>query len=206
MKKTLILICLISLSLNADDCTSKSESDCNSDSKCKWTSPKCAGDSGTTCSSVTSQETCGTTTYTDSLPCVFTPAVPSCSGTVGACASFNETFCGSVAGCTYESSTCSGTATLTCASISDATLCRDAGCTYSAGTATCRGEGSTCDSHTTNENDCTGTNYTTSETCSWNSGSCSANGNGNGDGNGDGNGSLFLKLSFSFFAILFNLF
>ena len=203
MKKTLILICLISLSLNADDCTSKSESDCKSDSKCKWTSPKCSGDSGSTCSSVTSEGTCGSTTYSDSLPCVFTPAVPSCSGTVGACSTFNEGVCGAVAGCSYES-TCSGTATVTCDSITDATLCSNAGCTYSAGTATCRGEGNTCDSHITDEADCTGTSYTTSETCSWTSGSCSAN--GNGDGNGDGNGNLFLKLSFSFFAILINLF
>ncbi len=53
MKKLIISITLISLILCEDSCSSKSESECTSDSNCKWTSAYCSGDKVDTCSSPT---------------------------------------------------------------------------------------------------------------------------------------------------------
>ena len=102
MKKFILTIILISLTFCDDDCSSKSESDCTSDSNCEWTSAKCSGDSGTTCSSVTVEATCKTTTYTgSSKACVFTAAVEdACSGTIKACTEItDQTICGYNEGC-----------------------------------------------------------------------------------------------------------
>jgi hypothetical protein len=102
MKKLLLTISLISLILCADDCTSKSESDCTSDSKCKWIAAKCSGDTGETCSALKVEATCKQTQYPGgSTPCSFTDAVEeACTGTVKSCSELDDsTKCGYVDGC-----------------------------------------------------------------------------------------------------------
>ena len=206
MKKLLLTISLISLILCADDCTSKSESDCTSDSKCKWTAAKCSGDTGETCSAVKVEATCKQTEYPGAkTPCSFTDAVvEACTGTVKPCTELDsETKCGYVEGCSWSSTTCGGTGTSTCNDLKDATKCPAVGCSYTVPvSAKCEGD-ETCTSHTTNSGDCTGTTFTSAGgTCTWTAGSCSSSSSG---GSGD-SGEKFVNVSkfiLAVFALIF---
>ena len=217
MRTLIITISLISLILCEDSCSSKTQSQCTSDSSCTWTGGKCSGDSGTTCSSVTVDTTCKTTTYTGTIKCQFTPAVPeTCTGTISCAALNNEDKCGYATGCEWDGTggTCSGSSSKTCADFaSDSTKCEAVGCSHSdAVAAKCEGDG-TCTSHTTSSSDCTGTTYSGSSTCTWTDPSCTSkntdtntNTNNNNNNNNDDNGVSFIKSSkviFAIFALLF---
>ena len=215
MRTLIITISLISLILCADSCSSKTQEQCTSDSSCTWTAGKCSGDSATTCSSVTVEATCKTTTYTGTgIKCQFTPAVAAtCTGTIN-CASLNSAEkCGHATGCAWDetSTACSGTSTKTCADFaSDGTKCAAVGCTYSEPVAAkCEGD-ATCNSHASSSSDCTGTTYSGSSTCTWTAPSCSTkntnNDPNNNDDDDDDSGVTFIKISkviFAIFALLF---
>ena len=206
MKKLVLTISLISLILCADDCTSKSESDCTSDSKCKWTAAKCSGDTGETCSAVKVEATCKQTQYPGATKaCSFTDAVvEACTGTVKSCAELDDsTKCGYVTGCSWGTG-CTGTASSTCNDFTnEATKCPAVGCSYTAPvSAKCEGD-DTCTSHTRDSGDCTGTTFTSAGgTCTWTAGSCSSSSSG---GSGD-SGEKFVNVSkfiLAVFALIF---
>ena len=214
MRTLIITISLISLILCADSCSSKTQEQCTSDSSCTWTAGKCSGDSATTCSSVTVEATCKSTTYTGTgLNCQFTPAVAGgCTGTIKACADLDSSDkCAYAAGCSWGTG-CTGTNTNTCADFaSDGDKCAAVGCTFTESVAaTCEGH-STCTSHTTSSSDCTGTTYSGSNTCTWTAPSCTTkntnnNNPNNNDDDNDDNGVTFIKISkviFAIFALLF---
>ena len=205
MKKLVLTISLISLILCADDCISKSESDCTSDSKCKWTAAKCSGDTGETCSAVKVEGTCTQTQYSGATKaCSFTAAVEeACTGTIKSCSQLDtQTKCEYVEGCSWSES-CGNTHSKTCNDFKDATKCPAVGCTYTApASAKCEGDG-TCTSHTRDSSDCTGTTFTSAGgTCTWTAGSCSSSSSG---GSGD-SGEKFVNVSkfiLAVFALIF---
>ena len=178
----LITISLLSIIKNADTCTSyTTQETCNKGTNCEWKATgKCKGDSGTTCSSVTVQGNCGTTSYTSSsLNCAYTPesSTGTCSGDA-----------------TNQGETCSGTTKAGCA----------AGCTWAPQTqASCSGN-SVCTNKASSQATCEGTTYSGSANCVWEVGTCAtkATNNNNNNNDGDDDSSFGLKLSGLIYFIL----
>ncbi len=180
----LITISLLSIIKNADTCTAYTTQDlCNKGTNCEWKATgKCKGDSGTTCSSVTSSTTCPTTQYSGTINCVYT--AESSDGTCTKPANAGEI-------------TCSGTTKAGCAE----------GCTWTPSSAASCGPNDSCTSKVSSQATCEGATYTGSANCVWEVGTCATkatnnNNDGDGDGDGDGDSSFGLKLSGLIYFIL----
>ena len=118
-KNVLITISLLLIIIKAqetDACKSlTTEDSCTKGNNCEWKTGKCTGDSGTTCSSVTSSSTCETTTYPASTTtkCTFTAesATGSCAKSKDAtgdpdCSTpTTKDDCNGVTGCTWTPTT-----------------------------------------------------------------------------------------------------
>lgn len=201
MKKIIISLILISLILCDDTCTTKSETECNSDSTCEWKSAYCSGGTDTTCTSITVESTCGTTQYTVSKNCVFTAEVPSsCTGTPTLCTAKAVAACTEIAGCSANSGGTACEATCSSQASSD-TNCEALGCTFTQGSnAKCEGDTETCGNK--GSSNCASTQYNEKINCSWNSASCVAKSNSEDEKSSDKGSSQFNKLSLVAFTIL----
>ena len=186
-KNVLITISLLLIIIKAqetDTCkTLTTKDDCSKDGNCEWKTGKCKGDSGTTCSSVASSSTCGTTTYPASTttPCTFNAesATGSCSKPADAA----------------EGVTCSDSATSKdeCAT----------GCTWTPTTpASCTGHTNCEGVQNPTQTTCEQTTFTRTVNCVWDAsaGSCASktktdneggktDGSGSDSGSGSGSGS-----------------
>jgi len=173
----LITISLLSIIKNADTCTSyTTQETCNKGTNCEWKATgKCKGDSGTTCSSVTVQGTCGTTSYTSSsINCEYTP-----ESSAGTCSGQD----------------CTATTKAECSSP----------CTWTPQTAASCSGNSVCTSKASSQATCEETTYSGSANCVWEVGTCATkatNNNNKGDDDGDDDSSFGLKLSGLIYFIL----
>ena len=181
----LITISLLSIIKNADTCTTyTTEATCNKGTNCEWKATgKCKGDSGTTCSSVTVQETCPNTQYTGTINCVYTA-----ESSTGACAA--------VTGAT-TSPTCNGNTRSTCEAINE--------CEWTPQTPASCGPNNACTSKAGSQSTCEGSTYSGNANCVWEVGTCATkatNNNNNNNNDGDDDSSFGLKLSGLIYFIL----